>query len=140
MAACHLADAEHSVLEAPETDAATIFVFLTPVIFVRGFCDTAAALVAVYVISRKANPARTTLIAMVKRLLVLIDEAHELANITVHGAELEATLPALYTKWLFFVTLSTLHHCDVRPIERVVFDVVVALPAAVKFFTDRALL
>ena len=140
VAARHLADAEYGVLEAPETDATTVFVFLAPVIFVLRFCDTAVALVAVYVVIWKTYSARATLVAVVERLFVLIDEAHELANIAMHGAELETTFPTPHTEGLFLIALSALYHCDMSPIERMVFDVVMALSATVKFLTDRALL
>ena len=140
VSALHLGDAKHCVFEASETDTTVIFVLSAPVIFEYDFCYAAIAAITVYVVFRKPNSARATFRTVIERLLVLVDEAHKLADITVHGAELEPALHALGAKRLLFATFSTLHYSDVSPIERVVLDVIVALSTTVKFLADRTLL
>ena len=110
MTARHLADAEHSVVEAPEADTTVVFVLLTSVGAIQCFIDATVALVAVYVVFLKSYSARATFLTVVKWLLVLVDETHKFAYFAIHGTKLEAAFNARNTEGLFLATLSTFYH------------------------------
>lgn len=140
MSTLHLADAKHRVLETSEADATIVFVFLAFVVFVQYFLNATVALVAVHVVFLEANSTRSTLVAVVKRLFVLVNKTHEFADVAVHRTELEPAFDALDAERLLHATFSAFDCSNITPVKRMVFSIIVTLSTTVKPFAGGTLL
>ena len=80
MTAVQLGDREHRILDRSHADVAVNRSLVTFVTFEVELVNICQTIITMNVVPLEPNSAGITFIAVVKRLLVLVDEEHELAE------------------------------------------------------------